>query len=169
MYSKTARKLERMHMPHISGFQQCPPGKKVTKATSLLGKYKVKSMLWTSFHDKWNKKLGLINEAGKANRTKQVFFLYLRFSVIKPENTFFSAWAALPGDFSYSPRSALSWLTANQQKQSSWPAQLGLPSSGKERSWHCSQVRAQLLALSDCICKTPHRHELIKAYDTPVS
>lgn len=36
---------KKAHMTSVSGFQLCPPGKKVSKALSLLGKCKVKSML----------------------------------------------------------------------------------------------------------------------------
>lgn len=62
----------------------------------------------------------------QTNRKNLVSFLYLRFLLIKPENTFFLAWASLSGDLSFSTESALAWLTANPQKQSSRPAQLGL-------------------------------------------
>lgn len=133
---------ERGHMTLVSGFQQHPPGKEVSKAMSLLGKYEVKSMLRTTFCDEWNKTLVLIHEAEETERAEQVFFLYSTFAAIKLENPFLSAssTSSLP-----SPLGPLwpGWEPSCKSR----PAPPGLVWFWQGEDSHCSQVRAWGLVL----------------------
>lgn len=80
---------KKAHMTSVSGFQLCPPGKKVSKAVPFW-KMQGKKYVTNEFESEIGSWFALINEAEKTNRTKLVLFLCLKFLVIKSENTFFS-------------------------------------------------------------------------------